>query len=106
MRVVISLNPKPCWGVRIAKPKTGQILSNLSVEVLEQKQYRPNSEAHMLHLLQWFIADAHHENSYLWFLTDNDPLIPSGMAAMVDHLRGSKPDVLFMNNVWAEQEER
>jgi hypothetical protein len=100
--IIVSFNPKPSWGMQVASPQTGQLLPNLRVEVMLQDRYLPNSEAHLLHLLQWFSAKPHSADSYLWFLTDNDPLLAAGMAAMIELIELEEPDVLFMNNVWGD----
>jgi hypothetical protein len=41
-------------------------------------------------------------NTFVWPVTDYDPLIEAGFNAVVDFLKSSVPDLFYVNNLWAD----
>lgn len=85
------------------RPEDGQrAAGHLPFQCIRPDTYQASSERHLLWCLRWVLRNRPGSGSYVWPLTDFDPIIPSGFDALVDFLRGHDPDIFFVNNLWAD----
>jgi hypothetical protein len=101
VRVFISFNTKPAFGRKIYLKDSYDRLPNFSVREIAPESYQPTSEHHLLWCLKWYKANVGEQDAIVWPVTDFDPLIQAGFDAVVDFLHSHKPDLFYINNLWA-----
>jgi hypothetical protein len=102
VRVTVSFNTKPAFGRKIYLNDSYDRLPNFSVREIAPPTYEPTSEHHLLWCLKWYKENVADENAIVWPVTDYDPLMEAGFNAVVDFLKSKKPDLFYVNSLWAD----
>lgn len=102
IRVTVSFNTKPAFGRKIYLSEPYNRFPNFSVREIAPPAYEPTSEHHLLWCLKWYKENVGDEHAIVWPVTDYDPLIEAGFDAVVGFLKTSKPDLFYVNNLWAD----
>lgn len=102
MRVFVSFNTKPSFGRKIYLKDEYNRLPNFNVQEIAPPSYEPTSEHHLLWCLKWHKENCQDKDAVVWPLTDFDPLIEAGFNAVADFLQMHKPDLFYVNNLWAD----
>ncbi|WP_134166257.1 hypothetical protein [Paraburkholderia caballeronis] len=104
VRVFVSFNPKNTDGWHRSVYLRESYSSNSGFEVIEigPSSYEPTTEHHILWCLKWHKSHCADDDTTIWVLTDNDPLIGTGFDAIVGLLRKETPDLLFVNYLWGD----
>ncbi len=101
IKIFVSINQKDSsyTPVEVVSPQNS---SNFSVHVIKPPSYQPSTETHLLWCLRWYLQNINEPESYVWPLTDNDPLIAAGFDAVIDFLRVENSDIFLVNNIWGD----
>lgn len=100
--LIVSFNPRSPSGPRVQVDEAMCAAAGVSLQVLRPETFQPHSEHHILWCLRWFLRHRAGSGSYVWTLTDFDPIIPQGFDALIQFLRFHEPDIFFVNNLWAD----
>ncbi len=102
MRVTVSFNTKPAFGRKVFLTKEYADLPNFTIKEIGPASYEPTSEHHLLWLLKWYKANVVDRDAFIWPVTDQDPIIESGLDAVIDFLTKQEPDLFYINNLWGD----
>lgn len=73
----------------------------IPLKVIGPDIFQTSAERHLLWCLKWYAGSGAPPDAIVWPLTDSDPLLQAGFDALVAFLRTHRPDMFFVNNLWA-----